>query len=139
MDEIAAISRILCCLELPDEEVYPALARLRDVRQGGNSDEIAKAFKHLQSVFFIAVRQGLKLEPSSHVWLILRDRPELRRERELLTILDYLIEGTIPIQRRFGLGPPPDDEGGEGVAARRLPPGPKPTLRNRLSPPDGLI
>lgn len=71
MDEIAAISRILCCLTLPDQEVYPALARLRDVRQRGNSDEIAEAFKRLQQVFFTAVRQGLELEPNSHVWPLL--------------------------------------------------------------------
>jgi hypothetical protein len=59
MDEVAAISRILCCISLPDGEVYPALAGLRDIRRTGNPDEIAVAFKHLLYVFFGAVERGL--------------------------------------------------------------------------------
>lgn len=126
MDEVEFIQRVLCRLDLPDREVYPALARIRDARLAGYKPEIQKALSSLALVFTIAVRQGLDKPPRGwNIWRLLSNQRELRSDPELRDLLDYLVAYR---SYRDSWLPPSDghDEGGLGVGARRRPrpPGP---------------
>lgn len=135
MDEVDFIHRVLCPLNLPDQEVYPALARIRDSRLAANKPETHKALSHLALVFTTAVRTGLERPPTGwNLWQLLGNQRELRSDPEMRDLLDYLVAYRA---YRDSWVPPadPEDDGGSGVGARRKTPPPRPGRNNQQRPP----
>lgn len=130
VDEVEFIERVLCRLSLPDKDVYPALAGVRDARREGIKERIEEALWDLAGAFVRAVRQGLD-NPTTLVnfWVLLRNQVELQNDPELRRLLNYLT-GRISPHQWFDLPRDFDDEGGSGVGARRRPPGRPPSLGN---------
>lgn len=84
MDEVEFIERVLCRLDLPDQEVYPALARIRDARRAADKPETHKALSHLALVFTTAVRKGLDQSSTGwNLWKLLSNQRELRSDPEM--------------------------------------------------------
>ena len=136
VDEVEFIERVICSLSLPDKEIYPVLARMRDARRERKNHLVNAALWDLALVFTIAVREGLD-NPSTgiNLWVLLRNQRELRADPEMLELLDYLT-GRPPRQQWWYLPPDPNDEGGLGVGARRRPPRPRPGWSNKNDPPN---
>lgn len=136
MNEVEFIQRILCRVNLPDQEVYPALARYRDARRQTDKPETHKALLHLALVFTTAVRQGLDRPPTGwNLWQLLANRRELRSDTEMRELLDYLVAYRA---YRESWTPPadPQDDGGLGTGAWRKPPPPRPGRGNQQQPPN---
>ena len=132
VDEVEFIERVLCRISLPDGDVFPALAGVRDARREGVNHRVHAAIWDLAGVFVLAVRRGLDNPPTGvSLWVLLRNQRGLQEDKELLKLLDYLTGRSPGSQRSGG----PDDDGGAGVGARRRPPGPRPSLRNQNDPP----
>lgn len=131
MDEVEFIQRVLCRLDLPERDLYPALARMRDARQAGVKPEVHKALSHLALVFTTAIRHGLDRPPTGwNLWQLLANQRELRSDPEMRDLLDYLV--AYRSYRDSWLPPAdPDDEGGSGVGARRKRPPPQPGRGNQ--------
>ena len=88
MDELDLISQVLCHFDLPDAEVYPAMAALRDALQ--TDEDVEAATRELESRFRTCVALGLNLSQHANPWvrlasltenLNLRERLELRALR----------------------------------------------------------
>lgn len=138
VDEVEFIERVLCRISLPDRDVYPALAGVRDARRGGIKEQIEQAIWQLAGVFVTAVRQGLD-NPTTFVnfWVLLRNQGELQKDPELFKLLNYLT-GRLSTRKWLNLPDDFNDEGGSGVGARRRPTGPRPSLSNENQPPPGF-
>jgi hypothetical protein len=136
MDEVEFIQRVLCRLDLPDQEVYPALARLRDAHRQADKPEAYKALSHLALVFTSAVRQGLDRPPTGwNLWQLLANQRQLRSDPELRDLLDYLVAHRAYRDSWLPPSDPPDD-GGLGTGARRKTPPPRPGRGNQQHPPN---
>lgn len=72
MDDLTLIAEVLCRLNLPDREVYPALALLRD--QPSHDTR-----QNLQKIFDACVRRGLDLPDETNIWKALVDHPHFRK------------------------------------------------------------
>lgn len=68
MDDLELIAEALCRLDLPDREVYPAMAHVRDYAT-------PEARQNLLRVFVACVRQGLNLPEEADPWKTLADHP----------------------------------------------------------------
>lgn len=124
------VERVVCRISLPDKDVYPALAAVRDARRGGIQERIDQAIWELAGVFVMAVRLGLD-NPTTRVnlWVLLRNQGELQKDPEMLRLLNFLT-GRISSRQWLNLPDDFNDGGGSGVGARRRPPGPRPRLSN---------
>lgn len=136
MDEVDFIERVLCRLNLPDQEVYPALARIRDARREADKPEAHRALSQLALVFTTAVRHGLDRPATRwNLWQLLANQRELRSDPEMRELLDYLVAYR---DYRDSWMPPadPPNDGGLGSGARRKPPPPRPGRGNQQQPPN---
>ncbi|MFN8612071.1 MAG: hypothetical protein U0931_31290 [Vulcanimicrobiota bacterium] len=85
MDEVESIERVLCRLSLPDKDIFPALAGVRDARREGIKERVEEALWEL------AGRQGLD-NPTTLVnfWVVLRYQVELQSERVFRFLQQFL-------------------------------------------------
>ena len=136
VDEVEFIQRILCRLNLPDQEVYPALARIRDARRQTDKPETHKALLQLALVFTTAVREGLDRPPTGwNLWQLLGHQRDLRSDPEMRDLLDYLVAYRAYRDSWTPPAAPPDNEG-LGKGARRKPPPPRSGWGNEQQPPN---
>ncbi len=76
MNDLELIGEILCRLDLPDRDVFSAMAYLRDY-------PLESAQRRLDEAFTACVSVGLDLPVGANHWQALADHPELRAHPQL--------------------------------------------------------